>query len=73
MLGTLRRGEGLLNCFFILGNNSGGGPDGARDGQGFDRGNGRKTGVGGGRAGRLRGFDLKNKALEGQVFGARSG
>jgi hypothetical protein len=29
------------------------------------------TGVGGGRAGRLRVFDLKNKTLEGQVFDAR--
>ena len=66
-------GEGLLNCFFILENNSGGGPDGERDGLRFDRGNDRKVGVGGGLAGRLRGFDLKNKALEGQVFEARRG
>ena len=63
----------LRNCFFILGNNSGGGPDGERDGLGFDRGNGRKAGVGGGLAGRLRGFDLKNKALEGKGFDARRG
>jgi hypothetical protein len=62
-----------LNCFFILGNNSGGGPDGAREGPGVDRGNGRKAGVGGGLAGRLQGFDWKNKALEGQVFVARRG
>ena len=53
----------LRNCFFILGNNSGGGPDGVRSGPGFDRGNGPGGWVGGGRAGRLRGFDLKNKAL----------
>jgi hypothetical protein len=82
-----------LNCFFILGNNSGGGQDGerrglgvdrraeraeARTGVGFDRGagrteggegrwliaeRGRKAGVGGGLAGRLRWFDWKNKAL----------
>ena len=62
-----------MNCFFILGNNSGGGPDGAMDGLGFDRGNGRKAGVGGGLVGRLRGFDWKNKALEGRVFVARRG
>ena len=29
----------------------------------FDRGNGRKAGVGGGRASRLRGFDLKKQSL----------
>jgi hypothetical protein len=39
--GTLRRGEGLRICFFILKNKSGGGPDGRRDGKGFVRGKGR--------------------------------
>jgi len=52
-----------LNCFFILGNNSGGGPYEAREGPGFDRENGRKAGVGGGRAGRLRVFDLEKQSL----------
>lgn len=50
-----------MNCFFILRNKSGGGSDGARDGLGFDCGNGPGDGVEGGQAGRSRAFDLKKQ------------
>ena len=54
---------GVVELFFYFGKQFGGRTGRSEGRAGVERGNGRKAGEGGGRVGRLRGFDWENKAL----------